>query len=129
MIIMIGQMIITRCSLLTRLPWLGRVDYMIVFPFVASYLQQQYLPNKKHERITIKEAKPYDLVYVSCANSLWGKQVINAVNAILIEQRPTQRYRNAFEYWLNGTSLKKYRTIYNQLLLQNDRLTPSATQR
>ena len=44
--------------------------------------------------------------------------MIEKINKILLEQRPTDRYRGAYERWLDANSLERYRTIYQDIFLK-----------
>ena len=56
--------------------------------------------------------------YVACSKTPWGKKLIEKINRILLEQRPTAQYRAAYERWLDKSSLKNYRDLYKNVFLQ-----------
>lgn len=55
--------------------------------------------------------------YVVCSMTPWGKQVIEDVNKILIEQRPTDRYRATYERWLDESGIEGFRKSYKEVFL------------
>lgn len=70
--------------------------------------------------LTIAEnQKGYDgwLSYVACSKNEWGKEVIEKINRILLEQRPTDAYRGSYERWLDDSSLEPYRQLYKKVFL------------
>jgi hypothetical protein len=54
---------------------------------------------------------------VGCSKTAWGKKIITRINQILLTQRPTRRYRHAYERWLDKSSLNNYRKLYNQVFI------------
>jgi len=56
--------------------------------------------------------------YVACSKTPWGKKLIEKINRILLEQRPTKQYRSAYERWLDKSSLESYRDLYKNVFLQ-----------
>lgn len=55
--------------------------------------------------------------YVVCSKTPWGKQVIEDVNKVLIEQRPTDRYRATYERWLDERGIEGFRKSYKEAFL------------
>jgi hypothetical protein len=54
---------------------------------------------------------------VGCSKNAWGRAVIDKINTILLEQRPTMHYRAAYERWLDANSLERYRAVYQEVFL------------
>lgn len=52
-----------------------------------------------------------------CPKNAWGQEVIARINAILVEIRPTPRYRRAYERWLDANNLPLYRRVYDEIFL------------
>jgi hypothetical protein len=74
--------------------------------------------------LTIEEnGHGYDawLSSVGCSKNAWGRTVIDRINAILLEQRPTERYRAAYERWLDPNAIEKYRLVYKEIFLEKTR--------
>jgi len=57
------------------------------------------------------------LTYVACSKTEWGKKTIDTINSVLLEQRPTEQYRAAYERWLDPSSLENYRQLYKDVFL------------
>lgn len=58
------------------------------------------------------------LCYVGCPKTDWGRAVIARINTVLLEHRPTERYRAAYERWLDGPCRELYRKVYDETFLQ-----------
>ncbi|MBB5349619.1 TIGR02285 family protein [Desulfoprunum benzoelyticum] len=57
------------------------------------------------------------LSYVACSKTEWGRKVIDDINHVLIKQRPSPRYRAAYERWLDPSSHEGYRKLYEKVFL------------
>ncbi|MFN2354307.1 MAG: TIGR02285 family protein [Desulfopila sp.] len=57
------------------------------------------------------------LSHVVCSKTSWGKKVIDDVNRVLRQQRPTKAYRAAYERWLDKASIPRYREAYRKYFL------------
>ena len=55
--------------------------------------------------------------YNVCYTKLLRK-VIDKVNRVLLEQRPTEQYRAAYERWLDPNSIVEYRRAYVEVFLK-----------
>jgi len=99
---------------------LGRVDALISLPEEAVYQAEQLGMKDEIMTLTIEENQVgYDswFGYVACSKTPWGKKLIEKINRILVEQRPTEQYRAAYERWLDKSSLETYRSLYNNIFL------------
>lgn len=97
-----------------------RVDVLLTLPEEAMYMAEQMGARDRIMTLTISEnQKGYDgwLSYVACSKNEWGKEVIENINQVLLEQRPTARYRGAYERWLDEGSLTGYRALYKEIFL------------
>ena len=57
------------------------------------------------------------LSYVACSKTPWGKKVIEDVNTVLLQERPKEAYRAAYERWLDKGSIPGYRAAYDKYFL------------
>ena len=57
------------------------------------------------------------LSYVACSKTPWGNKVIEDINRVLLEQRPKEQYRAAYERWLDEGSISRYRAAYENYFL------------
>lgn len=98
----------------------GRIDALPALPEEAMYLGETL--GFKDEIMTLAvsenqgEYSPL-LTYVACSKTPWGKKTIKEINSVLIEQRPTPRYRAAYERWLDPSSINNYRKLYQEVFL------------
>lgn len=96
----------------------GRVDAIIAAPEEILYQAEKLGLRDKLASIAIEENSIQAwLSYVTCVKNDWGKQVIEDVNRVLLEKRPTERYRGAYERWLDDGRIEQYRELYKQEFL------------
>ncbi|WP_084312120.1 TIGR02285 family protein [Desulfobulbus elongatus] len=99
----------------------GRLDGIIGLPEEVLYQAEQLGIRDQVMTLTIEENQTgYDswLSAVGCAKTPWGKAVIDKVNAVLIKERPTERYRAAYERWLDPNAIEQYRRVYRDVFLK-----------
>lgn len=98
----------------------GRIDALPGAPEEAIYLAETMGIRDQIMTLTIEEnqgdPESY-LGYVACSKNEWGKTAINNINQVLLEQRPTERYRAAYERWLDPSSFEGYRKLYKDVFL------------
>ena len=98
----------------------GRIDALVGLPEEAMYLAETLGFKDQIMTLNISENQKdhnASLTYVACSKTDWGKKTINAINAVLLEQRPTEQYRAAYERWLDPSSLDNYRQLYKDVFL------------
>lgn len=98
-----------------------RLDGLLGLPEEAMYQAERLGIRDQIMTLTIAENQEnYDgwLSYVVCSKNEWGKQVIEEINQILIKQRPTEKYRQAYERWLDDSTLEGYRKLYDEVFLK-----------
>ncbi len=54
---------------------------------------------------------------LACTKNEWGQQVIERVNAYLLNALPTEEWRGIFEEWLDADSIPHYRQGYKKVIL------------
>jgi len=99
---------------------LDRLDGLIGLPEEAMYQAERLGIRDQIMTITIEEnqSSPESwFSYVACSKTEWGKQAIADINKALLEQRPTDIYRAAYERWLDESSLEGYRKLYKEVFL------------
>ena len=100
---------------------LGRIDGLLGLPDEALYQAEQLGIRDKLMTLSIEENQTgYEgwLSAVGCAKTPWGKRIIDDINTVLLEERPTERYRGAYERWLDANSIENYRRIYEEVFLK-----------
>jgi len=96
-----------------------RFDYLIGSPLEAMYASKSV--SEKGEEIVnlpLQENSSYLLGYVACTKNEWGKQMIEKVNTVLRQERPTEQYKSFFERWLDERSFVQFRKDYESIFLQ-----------
>ncbi len=98
-----------------------RIDALPALPEEGLYLAEklgfrdQIMTIAVNENINDHESM---LTYVACSKTPWGKETIQTINNVLQEQRPTTRYRSAYERWLDKSSFEEYRKMYKNIFLE-----------
>lgn len=95
----------------------GRIDALPGLPEEAMYLAETMGIRDQIMTLAVEENqgnKESWLSYVACSKTEWGKKAIEAINKALIELRPTEKYRAAYERWLDPSSIEGYRKLYQE---------------
>lgn len=102
----------------------GRLDGLIGLPDEALYQAEQLGIRDQLMTLTIAENRTgFEgwLSSVGCSKTEWGKTIIDRINTILLTQRPTERYRSAYERWLDPNAIEQYRQVYDKVFLDQNR--------
>ena len=95
----------------------GRIDALPGLPEEAMYLAETMGIRDQIMSLAVEENqanKESWLSYVACSKTEWGKKAIEEINQALIELRPTEKYRAAYERWLDPSSIEGYRKLYQE---------------
>ncbi|WP_028583948.1 TIGR02285 family protein [Desulfogranum mediterraneum] len=98
----------------------GRIDALPGLPEEAMYLAETMGIRDRIMTLGIVEnlSNPRAmLTHVACSKTEWGQQTIAVINTVLKQQRPTERYRRAYERWLDPASIPLYRKFYQEVFL------------
>lgn len=98
----------------------GRIDALPGLPEEAMYLAETMGIRDQIMTLAVEEnqANPEaSLSYVACSKTEWGKTAIKRINTVLLQQRPTDGYRAAYERWLDPSSIEGYRKLYRDVFL------------
>lgn len=98
----------------------GRIDALVGLPEEAMYLAETLGFKDQIMTLNISENRndhDASLTYVACSKTEWGKKTIDTIDSVLLEQRPTERYRAAYERWLDPSSIENYRQLYKDVFL------------
>jgi uncharacterized protein (TIGR02285 family) len=109
---------------LFKMLMLGRLDGLIALPEEALYQAEQMGIREHLMTLTLSEnLHNYDgwLSSVGCSKTPWGKEVIEKVDKVLLEVRPMEAYRAAYERWLDANSIAAYRRAYAEVFLKTTR--------
>ena len=99
----------------------GRLDGILGLPEEALYQAEQLGIRDQLMTLTIEEnLNGYEAWQssVGCSKNAWGKAIIDRINAVLLAQRPTERYRAAYERWLDPNAIEQYRKVYEEVFLK-----------
>jgi uncharacterized protein (TIGR02285 family) len=95
---------------------LGRVDGVLAYPFEAVYGARM---KNKEDLISIAPLRESMVPLqgrIAAPRTAWGTAMIERVNGVLLEQRGTPEYRQAFERWLTPGIIGDYRVMYDDFL-------------
>lgn len=109
---------------LFKMLMLDRLDGLIGLPEEALYQAEQMGIRDQFVTLTLSENQHnYDgwMSAVGCSKTPWGQEIIAKINKILLAQRPTERYRAAYERWLDANSIEQYRRAYQDVFVKTDR--------
>ncbi len=104
-----------------RMLQMDRLDGVIGLPEEAMYLAERLGIRDQIMTLAIKENQQGMeswLSYVACSKTPWGRKVIDRINEILLKERSSERYRAAYERWLDPGCLETYRKLYQEVFLQ-----------
>ena len=94
----------------------GKIDYTIMFPHEATFLERQAGSSGMVANRPIAGTPPYILTHVACTRSDWGERIINRVNRVLHEQRDRPEYRQLSERWYSPADQLLIRRYYPRLI-------------
>lgn len=97
----------------------GRIDYTLEYPWMASYIARDRNYHEAFATIELTELKPYVMGHFYCPDTPWGREVIKQINAILLQARPTQQYRDFIESHMDASSVAILRHYYDSMFLKH----------
>ena len=115
---------------LFRMLMLDRLDGLIGLPEENLYQAEQLGIRDQLMTLIIEENQQgYAgwLSSVGCSKNEWGRRIIEKINAILRTERASERYRAAYERWLDPNSIRVYRRVYREVFLQSGIVPPLST--
>ncbi|MFA6119872.1 MAG: TIGR02285 family protein [Sideroxydans sp.] len=96
---------------------LGRTDYILEFPAVRAFFEQDLALHPDLVNIAIDEAAPHNITYVTCVRNPWGQQVIGQVNDVLRHYIPTPAYRAATLRWYQPEDQRRLSKFFDRFLV------------
>ncbi len=101
-----------------------RVDAVLSLPDEFLYQAEQMGIRNQLMTLTVQENQQDFkgwMSSVACSKTPWGKKMIRQINTILRKERPTHRYRAAYERWLDPNSISTYRHVYEEVFLKQNK--------
>ena len=86
-----------------------RLDYIIEYPTMIKYNKEELNIKEEFLQYPIKNASELIKVYVGCNKSMYGKNLIDNIDEIIINQK--EEFVKAYKKWLPKNSLKRYKEI------------------
>ena len=106
---------------LIKMVIMGRIDYTIEYPIVATYYQEKLDAPGTLVSIPISEMDPFSYVYMNCTKNDWGKKVIDKWNATLKKIKPTAEFRSITEIGhTDEKELLLLRKYYDDFILEQN---------
>ncbi len=102
---------------LVEMMLLNRFDYVLGYAVEFGYIGQKLGKLDQLQFLPLQEARPYTISYIACSKTDEGKKMIKRINKILIQNRPTERYRSFTEKWLDKDLIPEYRKAYDEQFL------------
>jgi len=93
-----------------------RGDFLIDYPAIANYL----LTDKASDYVflPINGLKKYELAYIGCSKTPFGKKVITEINTVLNDLKKSDVYQQAMSSWLTEKELNNdYYRFYKETFL------------
>lgn len=97
----------------------GHLDYVLMLSHEAAFQAHEMAPDKLLSSRALTGTTPYLFTHVACTGNAWGQEIINKINAILMNERKQPYYRSYSERWYSETDQAKVRTFYALMLEQN----------
>ncbi len=101
----------------------GRLDGILGLPEEVVYMGEKLRLTEEIVSVSLVENEgEYHawLGYLVAPKNAWGKALVEKVDRILLRERPTERYRKAYERWLDVNSREVYRALYDEVFLGID---------
>ena len=95
-----------------------RVDGVLGYPFEAMYNARTAHIADRIAVVPLLESTQYIIGRIAAPKTVWGIQIISRINEILVEKRPDEAYRQAFERWLTPDSIADFNRVYRTEFLQ-----------
>jgi len=112
----IGNPVLDNQSLFEFLN-LGRTDYIIEFPAVRSFFEQDLALKPDVVTIAIEEGLPYNVTHVTCVRNDWGRRVIERVDSLLKEHVASDAHKRATLRWYLPGEQQELEKHYKRTLL------------
>lgn len=94
----------------------GRVDVIIQYPSVVSYIKRTLNLKSRTTNVSIDSPKQdsFVLVYTGCSKSEWGRNVINKINKSLISESKENNFLEERLRWYDKDDQQKLRKLYEK---------------
>ncbi|MCG8572738.1 MAG: TIGR02285 family protein [Spirochaetes bacterium] len=99
---------------------INRIDYIIEYPWVVEYIEKVNTGKSELVSIFIEEAIPYSGGVTAAPKNEWGKNIINQINQVLRESKPSPEYQEFVERW-NDSNQKLVRELYQSIFLKKEK--------
>ena len=99
-----------------------RIDYILGYPVETIYIGKMLGVDYQAMNIPLQEhLNTYSAGHIACSKTEWGREIIEKINRMLRQERPTVHYRSIMERWLDANIIESYRKAYEAILLKNEK--------
>ncbi|KQP29970.1 hypothetical protein ASF49_14965 [Methylobacterium sp. Leaf104] len=98
----------------------GRLDYLVEYADIAAYYAAALGEPRPWVGLSLAEDPEPVFSRVMCSRTPWGRAVIDRIDAVLSEVRPTAEYRRIIEAWSAPEDLPKLRAVYDSSFLSSE---------
>jgi uncharacterized protein (TIGR02285 family) len=98
----------------------GRLDYVIEYADIAAYYARALGEPRPWIGLPMTENPEPVFSRVMCARTPWGRAVIDRIDAILTEVRPTDAFRQIVEAWSAPEDRATLRAVYDSSFLSSE---------
>jgi uncharacterized protein (TIGR02285 family) len=95
-----------------------RVDYVVEYPERMAFYLKQNQQKQQLQSLTVADASPYVVSYITCNKSEAGKQLIAEINTALMALWQTAEYKTAMFNWVDDASKDLLHSAYDEVQQQ-----------
>ncbi len=97
---------------------LKRIDYMLTYPDMRSFLTKKLNIQSKLRYITVAEMpKDYLLeAHVGCAKNTWGQELIEKIDNLITTTDLIDKTADYYSYWLDENDKKIYQGLFEKVV-------------
>ncbi len=97
---------------------LKRIDYMLTYPDMRSFLTKKLNIKSKLRYIPVAEMpKDYLLeAHVGCAKNTWGQELIGKIDNLIKNTDLIEKTADYYSYWLDENDKKIYRELFEKVV-------------
>lgn len=92
----------------------NRLDMIVEYPWLMRYHLSQLHQPEKLVKLKIQHVPAYDITYITCPKTAWGRSVIEAINPLLASMR--KQFSFYQEEWLSEVEAEEYRQFVSKYI-------------
>ncbi len=94
-----------------------RLDYILGYDWELQYVVRQFWPKQidKLAYLPVEESPSHIAAYTVCSKTVWGQEMIQRIETIILNNRHTNRYQRFWLRWISNQKL--YQQLYQEYFL------------